>query len=862
MKNKRKTETERRISKYKDVLGQKAAIEHILDGFIKLKEKAKHSKNEELIVKERKGLKEKLKLLKTELKIEDKIDELNVDEIHNLQEDIDKRLLKLNINSQIQRDKTLLHIKTMENSIDEVKLLIDNHELVNLDIKDKNGDTALHIACNQLNEEVIKELIENGANLNIRNKDGDTALNVLLKKYKGSCDDKVNDLAKLLINKGANYLMTNNENNSALDIVLRSKNKIIEKLILDKEAMKQQELNNEILNYIDDINLKNQDDININKTAIEKFVRIKTGVNITKDGKITAEDIDDITKLYMDTRNNNKITVEQKEELTQKEMDKIIKSEPVYVRGLQGLSGVIKDFGSHKDTLKMKYIETGCETEARKLIRRYSDRTLTKIQGTKEGNPNRCFTMINFGRLEPFVTVGYGVTNIDVDKIKFVAKKDAWSKVNKEEGIIEVYDKEVKDDIDNLSIDVEVKNVFNNLRDRKNQEITKQEVGKSKKIKGKNPMKLMDTKEHNELIIDVNENDVSFIYYFNWNKTYNESYNKLQALYFRKVYQEKTGRLLPIFEYRMNKKRCFKLQEIKENEIAGLIKEEMLKNTTHGKVLKDEYKNIKAADFWIVLKDEIKKVDKDNSMINEYLEEQKDKQLDIYDVINLYRVKKVFQGEKELRNEATQKEFVEKIKPFLQTEDMLTFLEARTIKGSYKNKRLNRKIDFWLNIVSQIYELSTNETKKELSESIEQMTNEIYEKNREEDAEKKYEATLNKSLYYAVDDGDVDIAKELIRYGADVNYLHDDKLKKQDEVKEPLIIDAIMKNDREMVRLLIRNNANIDVKSKNGKTVREIAIKMNNNDILEMLDNKKKDGAVILKRINEEKIEIKLPERG
>ena len=213
MKNKRKTETERRISKYKDVLGQKAAIEHILDGFIKLKEKAKHSKNEELIVKERKGLKEKLKLLKTELKIEDKIDELNVDEIHNLQEDIDKRLLKLNINSQIQRDKTLLHIKTMENSIDEVKLLIDNHELVNLDIKDKNGDTALHIACNQLNEEVIKELIENGANLNIRNKDGDTALNVLLKKYKGSCDDKVNDLAKLLINKGANYLMTNNENN-------------------------------------------------------------------------------------------------------------------------------------------------------------------------------------------------------------------------------------------------------------------------------------------------------------------------------------------------------------------------------------------------------------------------------------------------------------------------------------------------------------------------------------------------------------------------------------------------------------------------------------------------------------------------
>ena len=95
---------------------------------------------------------------------------------------------------------------------DDYYTLID--ELINrgadLNLKDKDGNTALHLAVNTCDSIVIESLLEAGANINLKNKDGDTALHLAVV----ICASIV---TKDLLEAGADKTILNNNGKSPLD---------------------------------------------------------------------------------------------------------------------------------------------------------------------------------------------------------------------------------------------------------------------------------------------------------------------------------------------------------------------------------------------------------------------------------------------------------------------------------------------------------------------------------------------------------------------------------------------------------------------------------------------------------------------
>ncbi|EAY04798.1 hypothetical protein TVAG_305480 [Trichomonas vaginalis G3] len=67
----------------------------------------------------------------------------------------------------------------------------------NINVKDEDGKTALHIAAKNNNKETAEVLISHGANINEKNKDGVTALH-----YAAENNNK--ETAEVLISHGAN----------------------------------------------------------------------------------------------------------------------------------------------------------------------------------------------------------------------------------------------------------------------------------------------------------------------------------------------------------------------------------------------------------------------------------------------------------------------------------------------------------------------------------------------------------------------------------------------------------------------------------------------------------------------------------
>ena len=91
----------------------------------------------------------------------------------------------------------------------KVKLLIENGADINL--QDKDGDTALMWASNRSNKDVVEILIENGADINLKNKDGDTAL-ILASNRRNQ------DIVELLIENGAILNININDEATALSM--------------------------------------------------------------------------------------------------------------------------------------------------------------------------------------------------------------------------------------------------------------------------------------------------------------------------------------------------------------------------------------------------------------------------------------------------------------------------------------------------------------------------------------------------------------------------------------------------------------------------------------------------------------------
>ncbi len=86
--------------------------------------------------------------------------------------------------------KTPLHIAVEKNYEDIVRLLLQKN--ADLNTKDNNGNTPLHIAVKNGNYFVVKELLRAGADKNIKNNEGKTALDIA----KELGDDEIIDLLK------------------------------------------------------------------------------------------------------------------------------------------------------------------------------------------------------------------------------------------------------------------------------------------------------------------------------------------------------------------------------------------------------------------------------------------------------------------------------------------------------------------------------------------------------------------------------------------------------------------------------------------------------------------------------------------
>ena len=397
------------------------------------------------------------------------------------------------LNLQDIEGKTPLHIALETKNFELANMLLKRGVLLNL--MDSSKKTPLHIAV-AVNDNIAKKIIEMGAKINIQDDFGETPLQTAIRL------EKI-ELAKILIDKGANYYLKDEDNEDAIQLAKRrGYNEIIEQ-IRQNEAKKMKEKDLKLNKYFN----KLKSDIDIaskleapNESILE-YLKIKLGYeveNITNDSIVN-----DIIKLYMYNKekvNKKSEPIENKKEISQWDIDKIIWRKPVYIRGICGVSKIKDTLKLKKgnkivslDFKKVKRNETGIELEIRKLKRRKGKPTLTKVEGTKNGNKKRCFSMINFGRIVPLYNLGYGTFGQREDKIDFVAKEDVGSFVDKEQDIVKIHRQSHRMH-KNKGINHDLKKLVTYLR--------------------KNKRKT----NNNEVMMYATDKDFKFIYYFSSRK--------------------------------------------------------------------------------------------------------------------------------------------------------------------------------------------------------------------------------------------------------------------------------------------------------------------------------------------------------
>ena len=118
-----------------------------------------------------------------------------------------------------------------ENNIDMVKLLSDLEQGADINLQNKDGNTALIYAIRENNIEMVKLLLlEKGADTNLQNKDGNTALIYAIR------ENNI-EMVKLLLEQGANTNLQNKDGNKGLMYAIRENNIEIVKLLLDYGAL-------------------------------------------------------------------------------------------------------------------------------------------------------------------------------------------------------------------------------------------------------------------------------------------------------------------------------------------------------------------------------------------------------------------------------------------------------------------------------------------------------------------------------------------------------------------------------------------------------------------------------------------------
>jgi len=109
-----------------------------------------------------------------------------------------KELLEYDVNVDSDIDwegKSLLQYGAEHNQVEIARLLLEKGANVNL--KNKRGETALHLAVLKSNFELARIVIENGADVNLRNYEGYSALHAAAATFN-------EEMVKMLIDSGAN----------------------------------------------------------------------------------------------------------------------------------------------------------------------------------------------------------------------------------------------------------------------------------------------------------------------------------------------------------------------------------------------------------------------------------------------------------------------------------------------------------------------------------------------------------------------------------------------------------------------------------------------------------------------------------
>lgn len=133
-----------------------------------------------------------------------KIEKISLDEIMEI--DLTLPIKKGNFN--------LLHVASMSDRSDIIKLLIDNGVPIDARCKE-SGDTALHMAVRKNKIDIIKFLVKNHADINVKNNYGYTPLHI------ASCDSNRIEALKELIINNANLNIQDREGNTPSHLAAR-----------------------------------------------------------------------------------------------------------------------------------------------------------------------------------------------------------------------------------------------------------------------------------------------------------------------------------------------------------------------------------------------------------------------------------------------------------------------------------------------------------------------------------------------------------------------------------------------------------------------------------------------------------------